>query len=73
MPKGLFFTIDNEKKSRIIEAATREFSCKMYDKASINQIIKVIIPVEKCTLSDNSEHPFPIDESRCFRSPVQPL
>lgn len=40
MPKGLFFTIDNEKKSRIIEAATREFSCKMYDKASINQIIK---------------------------------
>ena len=33
----------------------------------------VIIPVEKCTLSDNSEHPFPIDESRCFRSPVQPL
>ena len=36
-------------------------------------VLILIIPVEKCTLSDNSEHPFPIDESRCFRSPVQPL
>ena len=38
-----------------------------------NALQSLIIPVEKCTLSDNSEHPFPIDESRCFRSPVQPL
>lgn len=40
MPKALFFTIDKEKKTRIMEAAIKEFSCKMYDEASINQIIK---------------------------------
>lgn len=40
VPKELFFTIDPEKRSRIMEAAIHEFSSQMYDKASINQIIK---------------------------------
>ena len=40
MPKALFFTIHEEKKNRIIEAATKEFSQQLYEKASINQIIK---------------------------------
>jgi len=40
VPKDLFFTINKEKKDRIIEAAITEFSHQMYDKASINQIIK---------------------------------
>ena len=40
MPKDLFFTINKEKKDRIIEAAVTEFSHQMYEKASINQIIK---------------------------------
>lgn len=40
MPKGLFFTIHEEKKTRIIEAAIKEFSQQLYEKASINQIIK---------------------------------
>jgi len=40
MPKALFFTIPDEKRKRIIEAARHEFSSQLYDKASINQIIK---------------------------------
>lgn len=40
MPKDLFFTIHEEKKTRIIEAAIKEFSLQLYEKASINQIIK---------------------------------
>ncbi len=40
MPKDLFFTIHEEKKTRIIEAAIKEFSAQLYEKASINQIIK---------------------------------
>ena len=40
MPKDLFFTIHEEKKNRIIEAAIKEFSLQLYEKASINQIIK---------------------------------
>lgn len=40
MPKALFFTIHEEKKNRIIEAAIKEFSAQLYEKASINQIIK---------------------------------
>lgn len=40
MPKALFFTIPDEKRRRIIEAAVHEFSSQLYDKASINQIIK---------------------------------
>lgn len=40
MPKDLFFTIHEEKKTRIIEAAIKEFSQQLYEKASINQIIK---------------------------------
>lgn len=40
MPKDLFFMIDQEKRSRIMEAAIHEFSSQIFDKASINQIIK---------------------------------
>lgn len=40
MPKALFFTIPDEKRRRIIEAAVHEFSSQLFDKASINQIIK---------------------------------
>jgi len=40
VPKDLFFTIHEEKKNRIIEAAIKEFSLQLYEKASINQIIK---------------------------------
>lgn len=40
MPKDLFFQISEEKKNRIIEAAIKEFSYRMYAEASINQIIK---------------------------------
>lgn len=40
MPKALFFTIHEKKKTRIIEAAIKEFSLQLYEKASINQIIK---------------------------------
>jgi AcrR family transcriptional regulator len=40
MPKDLFFSIDQGKKNRIIEAAMKEFSSQMYENSSINQIIK---------------------------------
>jgi len=40
MPKDLFFTLSQEKQSRIIEAAIGEFSKVTYHDVSINQIIK---------------------------------
>lgn len=40
MPKKLFFEIDEQKKNRIIAAASKEFSQRKYADASINQIIK---------------------------------
>lgn len=40
MPKDLFFEINKQKKERILEAATKEFSSRRYAEASINQIIK---------------------------------
>ncbi|OBR65729.1 hypothetical protein A7K91_14300 [Paenibacillus oryzae] len=40
MPKDLFFSIPDGKRSRIMEASINEFSRQMFNNASINQIIK---------------------------------
>ena len=40
MPKDLFYSIDAEKQSKILEAAMLEFSSQLYVNSSINQIIK---------------------------------
>jgi Transcriptional regulator len=40
MPKELFFTIEGEKRNRIIDASIKEFSSHLYNEASINQIIQ---------------------------------
>ena len=40
MPKELFYSIDSEKQSKILEAAMQEFSSQLYVNSSINQIIK---------------------------------
>ena len=40
MPKDLFYSIDTEKQSKILEAAMLEFSSQLYVNSSINQIIK---------------------------------
>jgi Transcriptional regulator len=40
MPTELFFTIDPDKRNRIITASLKEFSSHLYHEASINQIIQ---------------------------------
>lgn len=41
MPKELFFTIENEKQKKVLDAALKEFSEKQYHESSINQIVKI--------------------------------
>ena len=40
MPKSTFYNLSDEKKSRILDAALREFSVRTFSQASLNQIIK---------------------------------
>ena len=40
MPSSTFFNLPQEKQEKLLEAATREFSQRPYNEASINQIIK---------------------------------
>lgn len=41
MPKETFFNLKEEKQRRILKAATEVFKQKSFDKASINEIIKL--------------------------------
>lgn len=40
MPSATFLNLAQEKQEKLLEAATREFSSRPYNEASINQIIK---------------------------------
>ena len=40
MPSSTFFNLPQEKQEKLLEAATREFSSRPFNEASINQIIK---------------------------------
>ena len=40
MPSKTFYNLSEEKKKKIILAAKEEFSKKLYQEASLNQIIK---------------------------------
>jgi len=40
MPKDLFFSISEDKRKRLIDAATQEFSSHLFYDASINRIVK---------------------------------
>ena len=40
MPSSTFLNLPAEKQEKLLEAATREFSHKPFNEASINQIIK---------------------------------
>ena len=40
MPSATFLNLPAEKQEKLLEAATREFSSRPYNEASINQIIK---------------------------------
>lgn len=40
MPKETFYNLNDEKKQKIFDAAVREFSCRRFSEASINQIVK---------------------------------
>lgn len=40
MPKHLFYSLNQNKRNKIIESAYKEFSSISYEKASINKIIK---------------------------------
>ena len=40
MPSSTFLNLPAEKQEKLLEAATREFSHRPFNEASINQIIK---------------------------------
>lgn len=40
MPSSTFLNLPAQKQEKLLEAATREFSQRPYNEASINQIIK---------------------------------
>ena len=40
MPSATFFNLSEEKKKKLINAATHEFSIHILEEVSINQIIK---------------------------------
>ena len=40
MPKNTFYSLCDEKKHRIVDAALEEFSVRTFSQASLNQIIK---------------------------------
>lgn len=40
MPKDLFYTISADKRQKIYDASMEEFSTRLFNEASINQIIK---------------------------------
>lgn len=42
MPTNAFFNLSEEKRNKLIEAAKKEFSTKLFEDASINMIIKDI-------------------------------
>ena len=42
MPTQAFFNLNDNKRNEIIEAAKKEFSINLFEKTSINQIIKTI-------------------------------
>ena len=42
MPTSAFFNLSDDKKTKLIEAAKKEFSNNLFEDASINQIIKDI-------------------------------